>query len=600
MNPERPHIVFALADDLGFNGVGYRNPTLLTPHIDKLASNGIRLESFYTYRLCGPSRASLLTGRMPYKLEATRTNFIEFWEESGTELSYTMLPEQLRRAGYHTELVGKWHQGFFHPHYLPRHRGFDGFFGMLGGCADHVNQRVCPTACENDKYPGVGRPVDLFRGDDVAYNENGTTRFSHNCLRFGAEAVSVVERFAASPQWRVYRKPLFLFLSLQDPHAPSQTPERLASRYHFDSHLRNVWSGMCSCIDETVDNVTSALKAVRLWSRTLFLFASDNGSPVAGWGAAGSNAPLRGGKATDWEGGVRTPAFVAGGWLPRSRRGVRLDGLVHICDMYATFCALAGAVTANGARGCPRDDGPAAVDSIDLSAYWLNGSPQMASPRHEIVHDISGLVRKGNRSGVIRVGDWKLIAKRYNQATWFGPFSPEPPQNVSAAQRRVQSELQALRIAKGASSAAPLLRRERMEQRRRRAALLQEMAMLKLAAQRHLTAGLRTEDCSLGRPCLFHISTDPEERHDLALQKPDTVERLRALLAERYHAFHLGPKPFGRRGEKQKATVDRWRKGYCNAAYTHGGLMAPWVPSSEPLPTTSWAVRDGVSLAPEA
>jgi arylsulfatase I/J len=93
----RPHIVFVMADDLGFNGVGYHNAELHTPALNELSSTGLRLESFYAYRLCGPSRASLLTGRMPYKLEATRTNLIEFWEESGTELEYTLLPEHLRK-----------------------------------------------------------------------------------------------------------------------------------------------------------------------------------------------------------------------------------------------------------------------------------------------------------------------------------------------------------------------------------------------------------------------------------------------------------------------------------------------------------------------
>ena len=153
----KPHIVLALADDLGaalsnrvchawaerrrhaldrFQRCGYHNPELRTPTIDGLAATGIRLDSFYTHRLCGPSRASLLTGRMPYKLEASRTNFVEFWEESGTELEYMLLPEQLRRQGYATALVGKWHQGFYHPAYLPTARGFDSFYGFLGGCED--------------------------------------------------------------------------------------------------------------------------------------------------------------------------------------------------------------------------------------------------------------------------------------------------------------------------------------------------------------------------------------------------------------------------------------------------------------------------------
>eukprot|EP00966_Prymnesium_polylepis_P112590 2604747-Prymnesium_polylepis.1 len=169
-----PHIVLALADDLGFNGVGYRNRQLRTPTIDALAATGLRLESFYTHRLCGPSRAALLTGRMPYKLEATRTNFVEFWEESGTEVEYTLLPEQLRQHGYATASVGKWHQGFFHPAYLPTARGFDFFYGFLGGCEDHITQRNCCPACERRRYPGVGVPVDLFRNDKPAFGENGS------------------------------------------------------------------------------------------------------------------------------------------------------------------------------------------------------------------------------------------------------------------------------------------------------------------------------------------------------------------------------------------------------------------------------------------
>lgn len=351
----RPHIVLTLVDDLGFGGVGYHNSELRTPTLDRLAARGLRLDSFYTYRLCGPSRASLLTGRTPYKLEATRTNFIEFWEESGTEIEYSMLPEQLHRLGYTTHLVGKWHQGFYHPRYLPMARGFDSFFGFLGGCEDHVTQRVCPTGCEGDLYPGVGRPVDLFRNDRVAVGENGSASFSHNCLRFGAEAVAVIQKYAVGTKHAMGSaakplkplKPLFLFLSLQDPHAPAQTPLRFERLYSYESRLRNVWSGMVSAIDETVANVTLALRQAHMWANTLLVFASDNGSPVAGWGAAGSNAPLRGGKATDWEGGVRTPAFVSGGWLPRHQRGVRLSGLIHIADLYATFCAVA----ADGSTG---------------------------------------------------------------------------------------------------------------------------------------------------------------------------------------------------------------------------------------------------------
>lgn len=605
----RPHIVLVLADDLGYNGVGYHNNDLLTPNLDQLAANGVRIDSFYAYRLCGPSRASLLTGRMPYKLEATRTNFIEFWEESGTELTYTMLPEQLRRQGYSTHLVGKWHQGFYHPSYLPLQRGFETFFGFLGGCEDHVTQRVCPTACERREYPGVGQPVDLFRNHRVARGENGSTSgYSHNCLRFAAAATKVVQDYAlrasmvsaslpssfsamaapAAMHANATSAPLFLFLSLQDPHAPIQTPKRFEGLYSHSSSLRNRWSGMVSAIDETVANVTSALRIARMWQRTLFIFASDNGSPVAGWGAAGSNAPFRGGKGNDWEGGVRTPAFVSGGWVPRNRRGLVLTGLMHICDFYATFCSLAGSVSTDGRRGCPRDRGPAPVDSVDMSSWWLSGQPEAPSPREEIVHDLNAYSRSGadgvrHRSGVIRVGAWKLLAKRTGQAAYFGAFSPEVPANISAARTDVEAALSALVLRQRTTG-------ERLgfvDFRARRRGLQEKLAALKKEGQARLRALESASACSLGRPCLFNIARDPTEHYDLSSQHPQRVRRLRALLAQRWDEFHLGDRPFGRNGEKPLQTVARWRRGYCAAALGNHGFMAPWyAPGDAPRAAT--------------
>lgn len=589
---DRPHIVLTLADDLGFNGVGYngeRNAALRTPALDRLAATGLRLESFYAYRLCGPSRASLMTGRFPYKLEAVRTNLIEFWEESGTEPEYTLLPEQLRRHGYATFLVGKWHQGFYHPRYLPTRRGFTSFFGFLGGCEDHVTQRNCCPGCERKLYPGVGTPVDLFRDERPAFGENGSATHSHNCLRFGAESVAVVHRYAARRKLSLQSgvaavQPLFLFLSLQDPHAPYQTPARFESLYRHDLPLRNKWSGMISAIDETVANVSSALMSEGLWETSLFIFASDNGSPVSGWGAGGSNAPLRGGKDSDWEGGVRTPAFISGGWLPAHRRGVRLKGLVHIADLYASFCALAGARTAEGAPGCPSDGGPASVDSIDLSSWWRGSTVLSAggaaveppSPRVEIVHDINGYRRAGNQSGVIRIGDWKLLAKRQIQASWFGPFAPEAPANVSVAQERV-------RVALDQNTNEQIMGQKgeaRGAMRRARRSLLAEASSLKEEVRAGQNAARNAYACSLGRPCLFNIADDPSEVHNLAPQMPAKVDSLRERLNERYQSFHLAGVPRGEETATQQ--VARWRRGWCGAALANKGFMGPWKAFDDP------------------
>ena len=324
-----PHIVFALCDDLGFNGVGYHNAQVATPQIDHLAANGVRLESFYTAPVCGPSRAALMTGRMPHKLQAGIGNLGTFWKEEGIDLSYTLLPQMLRNLGYATALIGKWHGGHARRAYLPTMRGFDTFYGFLAGCEDHVTQRNCCSECNKKRWPGVQQPVDLHRDGDPALFENGTSTYSHNVLRWAAAAVKQVHAHAARQRMkRLHQQqlqdqeqqqglspsslsrimqPLFLYIALQDPHAPYQVPSRFEEPFrHVFQPLRRIWYGMVSAIDETISNLTVALRNEGMWPRTLFWFASDNGSPVTGWGAGGSNHPLRGGKGEYWEGGVPT------------------------------------------------------------------------------------------------------------------------------------------------------------------------------------------------------------------------------------------------------------------------------------------------------
>ena len=123
-----------------------------TPTIDALATGGLKIDGFYTYKVCAPARASFLTGRFPFHLAATKTNFAYFWVLEGTNLNYTMFPEKLQAAGYKTHMVGKWHQGFYAPQYLPTSRGFDSYLGFLSGCEDHLNQLNCCGPCNQTKY----------------------------------------------------------------------------------------------------------------------------------------------------------------------------------------------------------------------------------------------------------------------------------------------------------------------------------------------------------------------------------------------------------------------------------------------------------------
>ena len=576
-----PHLILVLADDLGYNGVGYRNPDIRTPTIDGLAASGLRLESVYTAPLCGPSRSSLLTGRLPHKLQASVNNFATFWSEEGIHPSYALLPEQLRRSGYLTALVGKWHGGFSHARYLPTSRGFDSFYGFLGGCETHDTQQNCCDACDAKRYPGVGQPVDLYRDALPAYGENGTALFSHNCLRFGAAALEAIRRHAERGRSDpASLAPFFLFLALQDPHAPLQTPERFASLYDHAHALRNVWSGMVSAIDETLMNVSAALKATGMWSRSLLLFTSDNGSPVGGWGAGGSNFPLKGGKGSLWEGGIRTFGIVNGGWLPGARRGVALRGLMHLTDLYATFCTLAtrrathsyGEGSGGNSGGCGHDEGVAPTDSLDLSPWWLGVSEH--SPRTEILHAfIYG------RCVVLRVGRWKLVACGVAQAQWFGRFSPDLNASVLRATAALEMEVAAEKVRLTRLVGAGGISKRQHYNRMRYLHHQSQETPARLAFAK-LEAAMAKVECSWERACLFDIEADPEERHDVSQNNPATARLLQARVRQLWQSETRSMR--AKRSISLSAAYGIRtapilnRTGFCAASAAHKGFMVPW------------------------
>ena len=294
---------------------------------------------------------------------------------------------------------------------MPTQRGFDSYYGFLSGCEDHVNQLNCCGPCDVKKY-GIGKVIDLFEADNAkntsgpAVGKNGT----NNMYGFTQHAV---DKIAAHDKAR----PFFLYAALHNTHAPFEVPPAYEALYNHSFRPQNVWSGMVSAVDESVGNITAALKASGMWDNTLLVFATDNGSPVCGWGASGSNAPLRGGKASDWEGGVRVPGVVGGGWtgLPAAARGTTTRGLVHISDWYKTFAAVAGADGVDGG-------GPSPQDSIDLSGWLLSGkAATTASPRNMIVHDhyCNGCRAKKEASG-------------------GGPTSGAAPETAAAAAAEVE------------------------------------------------------------------------------------------------------------------------------------------------------------------
>jgi arylsulfatase B len=522
-----PHIIFALTDDLGWNFPGYHHGeqgVLHTPTLDALAAGGVRLESSYMYKYCSPSRGSLLTGRYPWKLASTRCNFIPSSIPEGVDLGYTMLPKHLAKAGYISTHIGKWHLGFHAPAYTPVARGFNQSFGFLEGGEDHWTH-ACGAGKANCHVEGRPPHMDPktnwdlwsqstqhFPGGPV-FGINGTEGDldTYSGYVFTEQAVEAIASHDLT-------KPLFMFLSLHNTHAPVEAPERFVDLYDTGDALKDTFFAMVSVVDETMKNVTDALKSNGMWENSIVVWTTDNGSPVQ---VAGSNHPLKGGKSTNWEGGVRTPAFVTGGRVPSSMRGKQLHGLVHVSDWFATFSDVAGL----GPAADP--EGVAAADSI---SQWKYISGQVAeAPRTEIVHDhrmFSNASRNHNGDlcngqvvyekpgydalGAIRMGDFKLIVGDEHEASWFGEFSPN------------------------ASAPRPL-------------------------------PGMDVVECAR-RPCLFNIVDDPSEHKDLAAALPHVVTKLWARFNESNAAHHPA-----------KLSPPRDVPGFCGAIRANGGWVAPWL-----------------------
>eukprot|EP00039_Didymoeca_costata_P032964 m.40106 g.40106 ORF g.40106 m.40106 type:complete len:650 (+) comp9628_c0_seq1:92-2041(+) len=617
VTPTKPHLIFMLVDDNGWAGVGYNNPYLNTPTIDNLAKAGLTLTSQYVYKYCSPSRGSFLTGRYPYKLAGTRTNFIPFTLQDGIHLSYAMLPKKLKTAGYYSVHVGKWHQGHYTPLHTPVGRGFDESLGFLEGGEDHNTSQTIENYCNQqdvdltyNQMSGTGKSYpytwskctwrelapdmvlhskfDVNSTDIPGYNpyvplqstEEGCKQVCENrvdcvgysyrvgypndphyqqcflvssiggqgvqhtgfqsavCERpqlnttmaasdkngtytgivFNEKAVEVLENHAANKA----SVPLFMYYALHNTHWPFEAPWRYIAPYAAQfpkDPLRATWSGMVSFVDEALLNISNTLHSTGLWNNTLLVFTMDNGSPV---NKGGSNNPLKGGKGSNFEGGTRVPAFVTGGILPSTQAGKTHNGLIHISDWHATFCALAGVNTSTGE--------PNAVSSFDgIDAWpWISGE-QENSNRYEIVYD-HNMFRNSSRgcanypvnhsdgrswcvSAAIQQSGWKLIIGKEGSNDWFGWFSP--------------------------NTSVPYPKRDTLP------------------------------NCS-PNPCLYNLNDSITEHINLASDNPQIVEMLLKRVDELSYTYHP-PIP--------QAPDDL--PGYCAAVTMNKGFVGPWMAKPE-------------------
>jgi arylsulfatase A-like enzyme len=355
----RPNFLFILSDDQGWADVGFHGGEIKTPNLDKLAAAGARLEHFYVQPVCSPTRAAFMTGRYPMRY-GLHIGVVRPWAQYGLSLDERIVPQALKEAGYETAITGKWHLGHVTPDYLPTHRGFDHQYGHYNGALDY-----------NTHIRDGG--FDWHRDDKVCHDEGYST---HLVAREASRLIAEHDT----------NKPLFLYVPFNAVHAPHQVPERYMEPYASLKGERRVYAGMVAAMDEAIGQILDALDKKGLRENTLVFFCSDNGGPNPG--VVTSNGPLRAGKGTLYEGGVRVPAVAV--WPGKIKAGSVVDAPLHMVDWYPTLLTLAGVSL----------EQKHPLDGRDAWAAITHGAP---SPHEDILHNVTA------NGGAIRVGDWKLV-----------------------------------------------------------------------------------------------------------------------------------------------------------------------------------------------
>lgn len=317
-DPRPPNVVLIFADDLGYGDLScYGHPTIQTPRLDRLASEGIKLTSFYTAAaVCTPSRAGLLTGRYPLRVGLPGNLGPD--SEGGLNLDERTLADALRANGYRTAAFGKWHLGAV-PGYMPTDRGFDEYFGIL-----YSNDMMPP-------WVNTQRPLHLYRNDQPT--DEQPVEQATLTQRYTDEAIRFLRKDS--------EKPFFIYLPYAMPHLPLH-----ASAPFRGKSAGGLYGDVIEEIDANVGRLLDALESEGLADNTLFIFTSDNGpwrnlpdrminsEPVEAW-HGGSTGPFSGAKATSMEGGARVPALIR--WPGKIPAGRLSAELATTLDLHATI-----------------------------------------------------------------------------------------------------------------------------------------------------------------------------------------------------------------------------------------------------------------------
>lgn len=354
---DKPNIIIIVADDLGYADLGVQGcKDFHTPHIDSIAKNGIRCTSGYVSGpYCSPTRAGLLTGRYQQRFGhefnpgPAGNNSPAF----GLSLDETPLPQFLKSAGYKTGMVGKWHLGST-VKFNPINRGFDEYFGFLGGANSYIS------------------------GENIVRGTKPVQEHEYLTDAFAREAVAYVDKNK--------KDPFFLYLTFNAVHTPlHESPKHQLEIDKIPNKNRRIYASMLFAMDDAVGKLLAKLEKENIAENTLIFFISDNGGPEGV--NFSDNGPLRGVKATTWEGGVRVPFFVQ--WKSVLPKGKTFDNPVIQLDILPTVLAATGGEYSHKKK----------LDGVNLLPY-LKGENK--EPPHD------ALFWRFGAQMAIRMGDWKL------------------------------------------------------------------------------------------------------------------------------------------------------------------------------------------------